>query len=207
MIELTRKELPYFRAGGAYGGVQDWYGTWLERAGGCGCTTAADVSIYFKKYFGRDRLYSGDADHISKEDYVALANRIMPYLHPRFTGIDTLKLYTDGFEEYLADIGEKAVTLRTLDGHASAQEAAKAVEAQIDQGLPMAMLVLRHRNPRFNFYVWHWFILNGYEKRGQEFRVKATTYGTFRWLDFYALWNTGYERKGGLVFFDCCNGQ
>ena len=29
--------------------------------------------------------------------------------------------------------------------------------------------------------------------------VKAVTYGSFEWLDFAKLWNTGYDRKGGLV--------
>ena len=138
---------------------------------------------------------------------MTLAERIMPYLHPRFTGIDTLELYTEGFSEYLHDVGEQSVSMHTLEGDAPVEEAVAQVIEQIDAGLPIAMLVLRHRNPRFNFYVWHWFILNGYEKRGHDFRVKATTYGTSHWLDFRSLWQTGYKRKGGLVFFDCCNGQ
>ena len=32
-----------------------------------------------------------------------------------------------------------------------------------------------------------------------RFMVKAVTYGSFEWLDFAKLWNTGYARKGGLV--------
>ena len=108
---------------------------------------------------------------------MTLAERIMPYLHPRFTGIDTLELYTEGFSEYLHDVGEQSVSMHTLEGDAPVEEAVAQVIEQIDAGLPIAMLVLRHRNPRFNFYVWHWFILNGYEKRGHDFRVKATISG------------------------------
>ena len=48
-------------------------------------------------------------------------------------------------------------------------------------------------------YHWHWFNLAGYEKRGERFLVKAVTYGSFRWLDLEELWDTGYERKGGLI--------
>ena len=61
-------------------------------------------------------------------------------------------------------------------------------------------LLLHHRNPAFENYEWHWFLLTGYdEKPDGRFMVKAVTYGSYEWLDFTKLWNTGYERKGGLV--------
>lgn len=35
--------------------------------------------------------------------------------------------------------------------------------------------------------------------------VKVVSYGEFVWLDFDELWQTGYERKGGLIIFDVEN--
>ena len=32
--------------------------------------------------------------------------------------------------------------------------------------------------------------------------VKAVTYGNYEWLDLKELWDTGYEKKGGLILFD-----
>ena len=44
--------------------------------------------------------------------------------------------------------------------------------------------------------------LRGYdEKPDGRFLVKAVTYGAYEWLDFAKLWNTGYDRKGGLILF------
>ena len=50
-------------------------------------------------------------------------------------------------------------------------------------------------------FVWHWYILNGYEEFEDTFMVKTVTYGTWRWLDLKMLWTTGHQRKGGLILF------
>lgn len=52
------------------------------------------------------------------------------------------------------------------------------------------------------WYPWHWFILNGYEVSDEDFFVKAVSYGVGRWFNFATLWNTGNQRKGGLILFD-----
>ena len=32
--------------------------------------------------------------------------------------------------------------------------------------------------------------------------VKTVTYGNYKWIDLKKLWNTGHERKGGLIIFN-----
>ena len=92
-----------------------------------------------------------------------------------------------------------------FSGHASAEEARTKIVAQIDKGFPIPILVLQHKDPRFADYVWHWFLLNGYEWRetagGAKFFVKAVSYGEWEWFDFERLWDTGHSEKGGLVLF------
>ena len=87
-------------------------------------------------------------------------------------------------------------------------------------------------------YVWHWFLLTGYDcadsdgrdgestdasearnrqtkttesrSRGEystetvfsAMKVKAVTYGEYRWIDFERLWDTGFAKRGGLILFD-----
>ena len=33
-------------------------------------------------------------------------------------------------------------------------------------------------------------------------KVKAVTYGEYRWIDFERLWDTGFAKRGGLILFD-----
>ena len=104
-----------------------------------------------------------------------------------------------------ADTDPSAAARSAPEVPAVPQEARAKVIAQIDKGLPIPILVLQHKNPRFADYVWHWFLLNGYEWRetaaGAEFFVKAVTYGEWEWLDFKCLWDTGHSEKGGLMLF------
>ena len=44
-------------------------------------------------------------------------------------------------------------------------------------------------------------LLTGYEKAKDTCMVKAVSYGEWIWLDFKALWDTGYDEKGGLIIF------
>ena len=50
-------------------------------------------------------------------------------------------------------------------------------------------------------YVWHWFLLTGYEEYEDVMMVKAVTYGSYQWLDFDNLWDTGYTNKGGMILY------
>ena len=50
--------------------------------------------------------------------------------------------------------------------------------------------------------MWHWFLLIGYKEYDDNIMVKAVTYGNYEWLDLNELWDTGYEKKGGLILFD-----
>ena len=122
-----------------------------------------------------------------------------PYLKPRFHGIDTLEIFTDGFYKYLQDVGAPDVQLTGCPGEVPAKEAAREIISQIDKGISIPFLLLRHKNVNFKDLVWHWFMLVGYEEFEDEFFVKIATYGGFRWLSFYELWETGFGRKGGMV--------
>ena len=88
-----------------------------------------------------------------------------------------------------------------LEGQTPYEKAEEAVEAQIQAGWPIPCLTLKHKEPAYDDYVWHWYMLTGYKKEAGHFFVKAVTYGGARWLDFRGLWDTGYEKKGGLILY------
>lgn len=196
-----KHELEHFSIGDSYGGNQDWFPTFMMRIGGCGAETACDSSVYFALHRGLETIAPENASTLTRRDYVRFAYKMKPYLSPRRTGIDRLDIYIDGYAAYLRDCGETRLTMTPLDGTEPFDAASAAIVQQIDQGCPVPTLILNHRSKDFRDYVWHWFLINGYDETDDAFLVKAVTYSRYEWLDLRALWDTGYERRGGFVLY------
>ena len=196
-----KHELPHFQIDDSYGGNQDWFPTFMMRIGGCGAETACDSSIYFTLHCGLNGIAPENAAELTKDDYIRFAYEMKPYLSPRMSGIDRLDIYMDGYAQFLKDHGENRITMEPLNGTEQYETAQKAVKQQIDLRFPIPTLVLNHRNKLFRDYVWHWFLINGYDETDDGFLVKAVTYSKYEWLDFHQLWDTGHERRGGLVLY------
>lgn len=195
-----KKELDYFRIGNTYGGNQDWFPDFMMKIGGCAALTACDSCICLDLYKGTT-LYPFDIQRLTKKDYIRFGMLMKPYLRPRWSGIDTLEIYMEGFGQFLTDHGCTAIGMRPLYGNRSAAEAESALKGQIDKGLPVPCLLLKHKKRSFRDYEWHWFLLTGYEIQQNTCMVKAVTYGSWEWLDLEELWDTGFPRMGGLVLY------
>ena len=203
-----KRELEHFRIGYSYGGNQDWFRTFMMRLGGCGAETACDSSLYFAIHKDVEDIYPFDYKKLSKRDYVDFAHMMEKYLWPRLSGIDKLSIYVDGYSKYLEDRGVSCIRMDTLDGREPYEKAAAVVKRQIDAGSPIPTLILNHRDSSLKDYVWHWFLINGYDEQGGTLLVKTVTYSSYQWLDFGKLWDTGYNNKGGMILykkggFDC----
>lgn len=194
-------ELPYFKIGASYGGQQDWFPEYMMRIGGCAAVTACDCSIYFQLYKNLRGLYPFDVKNLSRDDYIKFASVMKPYLHPRWSGIDKLEIYIDGFTKFLRDRGENNLQLLPWHGEQDFRATHLILKYQIDNGYPIPCLTLQHKNPVMRDYVWHWFLLTGYEISGDSWRVKVVSYGISRWFNFDLLWDTGFAQKGGLIVF------
>lgn len=196
-----RKELDYFKIENRPGGSQEWFRDPLMRIGGCAAIAACESCIDLDLHHGTD-LYPYEKTKLCREDYVDFGMRMKPYLHPRLMGINRLEMYIRGFGKYLTDRGSFGLRMVPFHGARETEAAKRAVKAQIDRNLPIPFLLLKHQNLTFRNYVWHWFLLTGYEGTKEEFRVKAVTYGNFRWLSLDALWDTGYPKKGGMILYE-----
>ena len=75
------------------------------------------------------------------------------------------------------------------------------MKEQIDSVLPIPFLTLRHKDTRFSDYVWHWYLVNGYDETQEGLKVKAVTYSSYKWLDLKRLWNTGCKPTGGMIIY------
>ncbi|MDD2978366.1 MAG: hypothetical protein PHN80_00195 [Hespellia sp.] len=196
-----KHELPFYTIGTSYGGNQDWLHDLMMRMGGCAAVTVCDSSIYFSRYRGWHELYPYNADHVEKSDFISFTKILKPYLRPRMSGINTLELYMEGAGKYFEDVGNTTLKMVPFSGHEPAEAAKKAVKKQIDAKYPIPCLVLYHKNPKMKEYVWHWFLLMGYEETPDAFRVKTVTYGEAQWLSLEELWDTGHKERGGLILF------
>ncbi|MDO4265542.1 MAG: hypothetical protein Q4C63_03645 [Eubacteriales bacterium] len=204
MAEFADKiELPYFMVDGDYGFDQDKFLDPWMKLGGCGAVTACDSCITLTLHKGlRLYPYGLSGPSVTKAEYVRFAKVMKPFLRPRHMGINTLEIYMDGFLDYQkAVLGEVRLRMRGLPGSTAEKQAKTALREQIDNGFPVPCLTLRHQDEQFEDYVWHWFLLTGYQQYREQFFVKAVSYGEWKWFDFGALWNTGHEERGGLVLF------
>lgn len=196
-----RKELDYYKIGNEIGFSQDYFGDFWLRLGGCACVTAMDMCIYFDKMYREKKLYPFDRNNISIRDYIDFSKTMKPYLRPRWSGIDRLEIYIEGVNKFLNDKEYAKLKISGISGDESYEKAKQSLKNQIDKGIPVPILTLRHKNKKYNFYEWHWYNLAGYEEKDDILYAKAVTYGKFEWLNFKELWDTGFTKKGGLIIF------
>ena len=204
---MHSKRLDYFTIEEAYGGSQDWFTNVVMNIGGCGAATACDSCIYFALHMGMDALYPFDKMHLNKEEYKQFSQIMKPYIRPRVGGVKKLEWYMEGFQRYIQDVNDKTgagiqIAMEGLKGSYSYEEAAEKIRRQIDAGLPVPYLMLRHKNvDKYKDFIWHWFLVVGYEDGPQEMYITAATYGQAVRMSLKELWDTGYEEKGGLILY------
>ena len=196
------KELDYFWVGEEYGGRQSLLPDMIMRFAGCAAVTACDSLIYMTLYKNLKNLCPFSTDQLRGRDYVAFFKTVKPYLRPRLMGINRLEIFVAAFKKFLKEHGTFFLDVLPWSGDHDEQDTVNTIRQQIDRGFLIPYLLLHHKNPNFENYEWHWFLLTGYdEKPDGRFMVKAVTYGAYEWLDFAKLWSTGYDRKGGLILF------
>ncbi len=195
-------ELRLFKIDNMIGWDQEQFSDRWMNKGGCGAVTACDCCIYFAREFGMTQLYPFDCEDLTREDYISFSKIMKPYLSPRISGINTLEIFIDGLKEYLDDAGCSELSMSALYSDCEYDKYKSAVKAQLDKKLPVPYLNLKHKNPVFDDFVWHWFWLAGYAEAEDIFMIKIISYGEYKWFDLRELWDSGYSAKGGIVLFD-----
>lgn len=204
---MKSKRLDYFTIEESYGGSQDWFTNVVMNIGGCGAATACDSCIYFALYRDMDALYPFDKNHLNKEEYKRFSQIMKPYIRPRVGGVKKLEWFIEGFQKYIQDVNDKTeagiqIAMEELRGSQPYEEAAEKIRGQIDAGLPVPYLMLRHKNvDKYKDFIWHWFLVVGYEDTPQEMFITVATYGQAVRMSLKELWDTGYEEKGGIIIY------
>lgn len=193
------KYLNYFSIGGAFGGSQDWFKNIVMHVGGCAAATACDSLIYLGKTFNKPEFYPYDLNHLNKEDYLRFSQSMKPYIKPRIRGVYKLKWYKEGMTRYLDKIGAR-IPMEEFSGEHTYEEAYRLVKEQIDKEYPIPCLLLKHQDQKqFEDFIWHWFLIVGYQEITGDILVKTATYGQARVFSLKELWDTGEKEKGGFI--------
>ena len=216
-----RIELDHFYIGEDYGSNQDRYtDLWMNR-GGCGATVATESLLFFEKYKGFSGLCPFDVHkEITTEAFIDFAMSVKPYLRPRITGIDKLDTFIAEFEKYFSDQDIRGIRMTAFHGTESLADAKAAVLRQLEEGWIIPYLLLNHKDPDFEEFYWHWFLLNGAASAdaltaddymtdvmrpaedSDHLFVKTATYGEAEWLDFDRMWETGHRKVGGMILYE-----
>ena len=197
--------LNYFEIEGEFGGNQDWFTNIVMRMGGCAAVTACDSCIYFAREYGLKSLYPYEEFALNKADYKAFSMKMKPFLKPRKGGISRLEIFIDGFKRYLSDTGIH-IEMKGLSGNRSFEEAKCAIRDQISKGLPVPYLLLKHKNKAiFKDFIWHWFLIVGFEDKGEDLLIRTATYGEEKIFSLKEMWETGFEEKGGIILYSLDN--
>lgn len=197
----NKYEIDYYQIEGTPGASQDWCSDFWMNLGGCAALAAGDMAICLSKNYGLTACCPYDPDHMTKKDYDRYAMILKPYIRPRFNGVTRLSIFTRGFQSYLKDRGYEP-EYELCPGETSYEEAADFVKRMIRKNLPIACLILSHKNRDLKDLNWHWFSLTGYEEGEEGFYVYYHTYGEKVLVDFRDLWNTGSPIKGGMIALD-----
>lgn len=203
-----KKLLDYFSIDGSFGGNQEWFTNVVMNIGGCAAATACDSCIYFAKSLDMESLYPYDIHNLNKEDYKRFSQIMKPYIRPRVGGVKKLEWYIEGFRKYLSDVNNEEKGIRTcihmegFSGENSYEDCACVIKRQIDARMPVPYLMLKHRDEeQYKDFIWHWFLVVGYEETDEGLQIIIATYGEKTELPLKKLWDTGYEEKGGIIIY------
>lgn len=203
---VSRVELDYFEIEGVVGGNQEWFSNVVMNMGGCAAAAACDTCIYFERRFGNRGWYPFDVSRLTRNDYVAFSQIMKPYIKPRVGGVRKPEWFVEGFSKYLEEhpgCDRPELKMKIVHGTENVEKAGKLLKNRIDRGYPVPFLLLRHENRElFEDYIWHWFMVIGYEESEEGIFVQTATYGAKRSFSFREMWNTGYDEKGGMILYE-----
>ncbi|MEA5003902.1 MAG: hypothetical protein VB081_10425 [Christensenella sp.] len=195
-----KRELDFPKIDGQYyGGDQNWHTHPMMKLGGCSAVCACEACIYLAKEFPQYKgLYPYDPQNVTKEDFLRFFETVYQYIHPGIGGLTSIDKFEKMFQKYIATT-RVDMKLRKLPGCDPLGDARDFVTKSIDAGLPVMYLMLKHADPAFDEYEWHWFNLTGYELSEDKMQVSFATWGSRHEFDFLRAWDTQKCWRGGML--------
>ena len=200
MLGMGKRELEFISIDEKYyGGDQNWHSHRMMKLGGCSAVTACETCIWMAKAkLSLRNLYPFDPQQVTRADFLRFFERMFYYLHPGIGGMTSIDKFAAQIGKYISTTGADTRT-RVLRGNADYGQAEAFVKQSLDNGFPVMYLMLKHRNPVFADYEWHWFTLTGYEDDGADMDITFATWGEKHTFSLRQAWDTGKAWRGGMV--------
>ena len=182
------------------GANQYWFNQKFAALSGCGPTTASEILAFLSKQFPQSMqgIYPDDINALEREAFVRFMQEVRTLVKPGVMGLTDINFYT---EQTIKFAFERGVSLaaKQLDLSLTVSEALQEIADVIDQGRPLALLVLTNPHPDIRDYTWHWMTIIGYNK--EEKTILIATHGAPHTLNFDHVWVNEGGHKTGIVHF------
>ena len=120
-----------------YGGDQEWFSLSRQRKAGCGCTSGANLAIYYASARpGMAGIYDGNCEKYEKKDYVRAMEKMYAYMTPGIIGFPYVKKFARQFIKFCKDYGIEAEA-EFCNKFAKKEEAVCFIQEGIDRGDPV----------------------------------------------------------------------
>ena len=128
-----------------YGGNQEWFSHDWKKKAGCGCTSGTNLAAYYAS--SRPEMagiYDGNLKRFDQAEYIKAMEEMYTYMRPGLMGYPYVKKFGRQFAKFCREHGFEAEA-RFCHGFHSREEAFDFVRESIDNGDPVALLILFHR--------------------------------------------------------------
>jgi len=182
------------------GANQYWYKNKFHALSGCGPTSAAETMAYLaSNYPDKCRpLFSYDIDNINREDFVLHMDSVRQLVKPGVSGLTSIDFYESRTKEFAEKRGVDLSAKQVLSDIPRNEAFSEIVKA-IDNGFPVAMLILRNPFPEIDDFTWHWMNIIGYDSSNMN--ITISTYGKKHILDFNHVWHQKFGYRTELIYF------
>lgn len=182
------------------GANQYWFNQKFAALSGCGPTTASEILAFLaKKYPSIMRgIHPEGFGPLERKEFVRFMQEVRAFVKPGVMGLTDINFYTDQTINYAESRGIR-LTAKQIDAGESTEAAFREVTAVIDNGLPLALLILSNPHPDIREYTWHWMTIIGYDKK--ESTITVATHGRAHVLRFNNVWVNSGGHKTGIVHF------
>ena len=188
-----------------YGGSQYWFPKKLNQLSGCGPVAAANITAYLAQAF--PDKYSALYPYkgiVNKTDFIEHMVKIRKYVKPGIFGLTSVRQFSDNVLAFSTKQGLSLMPHILDDKAASLQDALNFISKGLSQGLPVAILILKHPVKEFEEYTWHWMTITDLKLNSKEnvYYISVSTYGDHKEINLDLLWNKRQAKHIiGLAYF------
>ena len=178
----------------SYGLSQEWYKHFIQVLAGCGATVAATIYIY--------ELQKNNYKQYDEKNCLIFMEILWEYLTPGFRGLNSTKMFTNGFSSFLKD-NNLSYECKLLDlspkNKKEFNEVVDFIKSSLEDDIPIAFLNLCNGEEK-NLDKWHWVTIISLIIENDNYFVEILDDTEIKKIDI-KMWYKTFKNNGGLISF------